>query len=135
MSKRWNHKWFGYWKYKTKKESLLYSIEAWTDEEWSLNDIGKIVKYLNNAPITLTVTPLGDLICIYCGKNLGESSRIHSDGIWVWPSSLPHFVRCHNVCLPDEFVDHIRSRNYELPKEEDVNWSNLDWPNFDNIER
>ena len=134
MIKKWNHKWFGYWKYRTIEESDLYSFEAWIDKKWKPNDKDKMIKYLNEAPIMLTVTPLGDLFCYYCGKNLGESSKQSSDGDWVWGSELGHYVRYHSIRLPDEFVDHIRSRNYELPKEEDVNWSNLDWPNFDNVE-
>lgn len=30
-----------------------------------------------------------------------------TDGAWVWPSGLSHYVRDHAVSLPDEFIAHI----------------------------
>jgi hypothetical protein len=31
------------------------------------------------------------------------------DGVWVWPEGLAHYVESHEVCLPDEFVQHALS--------------------------
>jgi hypothetical protein len=33
-------------------------------------------------------------------------SRDLTDGIWVWPEGLAHYVEVHRVGLPDEFVLH-----------------------------
>ena len=27
-----------------------------------------------------------------------------SDGVWQWPEGLVHYVECHSLRLPDEFV-------------------------------
>jgi hypothetical protein len=32
-----------------------------------------------------------------------------TDGIWVWPEGLSHYVDVHNVILPEEFVRHAMS--------------------------
>lgn len=29
-----------------------------------------------------------------------------TDGIWVWPEGLSHYVRAHSVILPEEFIAH-----------------------------
>jgi hypothetical protein len=32
-------------------------------------------------------------------------SRCLTDGVWVWPEGLAHYVEDHHVLLPDEFVE------------------------------
>jgi hypothetical protein len=41
-----------------------------------------------------------------------------TDGYWVWPEGLSHYVRDHGVTLPSEFRDHIESRPTPIPKEQ-----------------
>ena len=31
-----------------------------------------------------------------------------TDGVWLWPEGLYHYVEDHNVRLPKEFISHIR---------------------------
>lgn len=38
-----------------------------------------------------------------------------TDGLWVWPEGLSHYLRCHSVGLPEDFMVHALS-GY-LPKE------------------
>ena len=37
-------------------------------------------------------------------------SRDLTDGTWAWPEGLAHYVRDHNVVLPEEFVAHALSK-------------------------
>lgn len=39
-----------------------------------------------------------------------------TDGVWIWPGRLWHYVRDHNVRLPDEFVTHMAEQSF-LPPE------------------
>ena len=32
-----------------------------------------------------------------------------TDGVWVWPVGLAHYVEHHDVRLPDEFAAHAES--------------------------
>jgi hypothetical protein len=42
-----------------------------------------------------------------------------TDGQWVWPEGLAHYVEKHGVCLPDEFADTMRSSSWQVrPLEE-----------------
>jgi hypothetical protein len=44
-----------------------------------------------------------------CGvQSLGH--REYTDGYWVWPEGLVHYVRIHGIILPDEFVEHVMAR-------------------------
>lgn len=45
-----------------------------------------------------------------CGIASSEmGSRDLTDGTWVWPEGLAHYVESHSVNLPPRFVDHIAS--------------------------
>ena len=47
----------------------------------------------------------------YCGVNDREMGfREFTDGEWVWPEGLVHYVRSHNVVLPDEFITTATAR-------------------------
>jgi hypothetical protein len=51
-----------------------------------------------------------------CGISHSEmGSRCLSDGIWVWPEGLPHYVQEHDVYLPYEFIRTMRRRGWKIP--------------------
>ena len=37
-------------------------------------------------------------------------SRDLTDGSWVWPEGLPHYIREHGIVLPQDFNKHAQSR-------------------------
>jgi hypothetical protein len=37
-----------------------------------------------------------------------------SDGFWMWPEGLVHYVERHAVTLPEAFVEHARVRGFEV---------------------
>ncbi|MGW2641549.1 hypothetical protein [Streptomyces sp. NPDC001348] len=43
------------------------------------------------------------------------SESLLTDGTWIWPIDLIHYVRRHHVALPQELLDHIRANNYTVP--------------------
>ncbi|MFE0351279.1 hypothetical protein [Streptomyces griseoluteus] len=43
------------------------------------------------------------------------SGSLMTDGTWLWPVDLMHYVRRHHAALPQEFLDHIRANNYTVP--------------------
>jgi hypothetical protein len=44
--------------------------------------------------------------------------RDQSDGVWLWPEGLAHYVDKHGIRLPDEFVAHAASREFRPPDPE-----------------
>jgi hypothetical protein len=46
--------------------------------------------------------------------SLGCSSLV-TDGTWLWRQDFPHYVETHHVQLPEAFIAHVRSLNYQIP--------------------
>jgi hypothetical protein len=44
--------------------------------------------------------------------------REQSDGVWLWPEGLAHYVEKHGIRLPDEFVEHAAAREFRPPEPE-----------------
>ncbi len=52
-----------------------------------------------------------------CGAADGEmGSRCLTDGIWVWPEGLPHYVERHDVYLPAKFIRTMIRRGWRIPR-------------------
>jgi hypothetical protein len=122
----WNKRWFGYWGGKSIPQSGLPCVDDFADPDWRPRDKKKLLNYLEKAPVLMTSGP--SATCLVCGCDVGNNSKNHSDGVWVWPAGLSHYVREHAVVLPQAFVDHIRERKYSVLSQEDIDWSSLDWP-------
>jgi hypothetical protein len=53
-----------------------------------------------------------------CGAPVWDmGTRCLSDGEWVWPEGLAHYVECHFVRLPDEFIDSMRRKGWQMPRD------------------
>jgi len=74
------------------------------DAEWDANVRRMVADHLDAA----TPTPwefAGYSDCRFCGEPNGTGER--TDGTYVWPEGLAHYVTEHNVRLPEEFVAHV----------------------------
>jgi hypothetical protein len=38
-----------------------------------------------------------------------------TDGAWIWPADLAHYVERYHVRLPGEFVEHAAGRGWTPP--------------------
>jgi len=45
-------------------------------------------------------------------KEMGNTD--FSDGLWIWPEGLAHYVEAHNLLLPQTFISHMKESNFEL---------------------
>src|SRR5262249_50221737 len=61
----------------------------------------------------------------FCGKKwrsrgMSLSTRLLgsdelTDGEWIWPEGLPHYIEAHYVCLPEEFVARMELHGWRVP--------------------
>jgi hypothetical protein len=52
-----------------------------------------------------------------CGKPDHEMGSCDlTDGIWVWPEGLSHYVRSHAVQLPTQFLRHMEELKWKIPE-------------------
>jgi hypothetical protein len=64
---------------------------------------------------------MGYSTCRICGKHDNGNLEL-TDGTYIWPSGLEHYVREHAVRLPDEFVAHLEQVE-EANEEFRADWS------------
>jgi hypothetical protein len=51
--------------------------------------------------------------------------HILTDGIWAWPKDLVYYVKKYHCRLPEDFVEHMKSRNWEPPTKEEVDFGSI----------
>jgi hypothetical protein len=105
----------GYWH--SKEEWKLPDPHDLVDDRWEAEDRARIAHYLENAP---RVIPwLGYSFCRFdCGTPPDQMGTCDmSDGLYLWPQGLAHYIRVHHVRLPEEFIEHMRDRHFEPPPE------------------
>lgn len=76
--------------------------QGMVDEEWDAEERDQIADYLGHGLVARTY--MGYSECRICGRQNGCIEL--SDGVFVWPDGLEHYVRDHHVRLPQKFVSH-----------------------------
>jgi len=117
----------GYWSYPAHygispdpEEPVWPDIRRAVQPGWRMEEREKILAYLRQ----------GHLYCAYFGYSscrfqcrgtysiLGTAEL--TDGEWVWPDGLVHYIERHGVILPEEFVAGASARNWTVPPLEEV---------------
>jgi hypothetical protein len=80
--------------------------EDFVDTDWSPEERQGVVAWLEFWPRVRI--SMGYSSCRLCGQRngVGESS----DGTFIWPDGLAHYVRDHGVRLPRTVVEHALSQ-------------------------
>lgn len=113
---------FGYWRVRAEDGPV---VQDFIDAEWKPHDLDKIVQYLSKSPLYFAIgCPSYCTICK--GVELLAGSR--SDGAWLWPPSLSHYVTEHHVRLPDRMLKHIRDSEYRIVELDEIDEDKLDIP-------
>ncbi|MET8957120.1 hypothetical protein ACWEQN_35900 [Streptomyces sp. NPDC004129] len=77
-------------------------------------DEDRVVAYLESS--TEIYSTMGAERDVITGDEwISGAGSLVTDGTWLWPVELAHYVRNHHVALPAEFVDHIRANDYTSP--------------------
>src|SRR5713101_707910 len=108
--------------------SSLDQQAAWPDvrravrPEWRVADRERLVAYLRAGHGCRTY--LGFSACRFECRDkyrvLGNCDL--TDGEWVWPVGLSHYVDRHAVMLPDEFIASASARGWKVPPKDQVSW-------------
>jgi len=119
-------KFFGFWKASELDSEELPWVHDFTDENWNPKDKERLLAYIYNCPLVIVSGSIRTK-CLLCDDELASSDFV-SDGEWLWPKDLTHYMMKHFVRLPDKFIEHIRKMNYDCPSEIFVDWRELPWP-------
>lgn len=69
----------------------------------------------------------------YCRFRCGISDeqmgcRDLTDGAWIWPEGLVHYVEVHQVALPEEFLETMAQNSWQVPRLADLDeLRNAEW--------
>jgi hypothetical protein len=78
----------------------------------------RVVAYLETGHVhTAAPGPVFDVFD--AGTRIG-SPHLLTDGTFVWPGDLAHYVRTYHVRLAGPFVEHMLARSWEVPADIDV---------------
>ncbi|MBK1784588.1 TNT domain-containing protein [Prauserella cavernicola] len=74
----------------------------------------RILGYLYRAPVAAGRP--GSLPDIFVpGGPPNVPDAFHTDGVWVWPAAVPHYLRKYGVPPEADLLDHIRAQDYRTP--------------------
>ena len=105
----------GYWK-DTNSPHEWPDPRHVVDEDWGKDSRSTIVNYLSSGVVVHEF--LGYSSCRFgaCVPDELMGSREFSDGVWIWPEGLAHYVEHHHVKLPDDFLQHLRQARFRVPQ-------------------
>jgi hypothetical protein len=108
----------GYWL--DKDEPGWPDVRAFVDETWDERERNAVADYLDSGLIAWFQA--GFSVCRFCALMNGSAER--TDGVYVWPEGLAHYVRDHGVRLPRSIIEHIMATWDDLPNPNavDHNW-------------
>lgn len=85
------------------------------DHAWPSEERNKVLNYLRDCYSTC-YTVFERLPCYICNEFDVRSSQDMTDGGWVFPQALIHYVEQHHVVPAKPFLEHIRNNNYQVPE-------------------
>ena len=78
-------------------------VDRMIDTGWDADERDEVAAYVANG--TVARGYMGFAECRVCGQPNGNLE--FTDGTYVWPEVLAHYVAQHGVRLPQEFVSHV----------------------------
>lgn len=92
---------------------------ALVDLEWDPDERAEVASYLRRGFIARRY--LGLSRCRFCDSPVGALEL--SDGVFLWPEGLAHYVEAHAVRLPERFMNRVRVVTESLESAEvDEQW-------------
>ena len=82
------------------------AVENFVDMGWDADEREFVVSYLQSGVMVWGC--MGFSLCRFCGQENGNLEL--SDGHFMWPDGLAHYVAEHGVRLPDLFIHHSVAR-------------------------
>jgi hypothetical protein len=114
----------GYWRGPNTPE--LPDPHDFVDPSWGRYDRRRVQQYLEDGMVARVYRGMSS--CRFCGELVGH--REQTDGTYLWPEGLAHYVAEHDVRLPAEFVRHALGTAHDL-EHRDVDtawWTSLEGP-------
>jgi len=83
-------------------------VKDFIDPNWEERERNIVINYLEAGEEKKAWC--GCSTCRICGK-WNNGSTCLTDGKWIWPEGLSHYLREHHVKPPQEFVDYVLKKS------------------------
>lgn len=107
----------GFWWPGSDKDGLEYPpVEHFIIPGWynhHKQELDELVRFLAAGKVANAYK--GSSSCRLCGKSNGSTEL--TDGTWLWPSGLSHYLTAHDVRLPPRFVEYVHGKFMDKLKE------------------
>jgi len=105
------------------------------DVSWDAEARRRTVRHLESGALVNQYR--GISTCRFCDQDNGSAEI--TDGIYCWPEGLAHYVRQHEVRLPDEFLQHVEAFTAPLsvpqPTFDQFGMRDRNWPGLEFADR
>ncbi|HKS48811.1 MAG TPA: TNT domain-containing protein [Amycolatopsis sp.] len=78
------------------------------------SEVPLLLRYLERQPEVLVSSGLGP-DAFSGGADVDVPQSYHTDGTWVWPAAVPHYLRKYGLPPEPDFLAHIRRRGFQPP--------------------
>ena len=105
----------GFWR--SEREPFLPDPKTFVDESWDASERQGVIAYLESS-YYMPVAQGGPSWCRFgCSPRPTDiGTQDLTDGTWLFPEGLVHYLRSHAVKPPAEFLEHIRRSDYRVPE-------------------
>jgi hypothetical protein len=104
----------GFWW--SEDEPLLPHPRDFVDESWDEDERRRVIAYLESAYLMPYVSCGPSWCRLGCpGIPADIGCQELTDGTWLFPEGLAHYVRHHGVKPPEAFLDHLRGSGFTMP--------------------
>lgn len=111
----------GYWNGGHGQNAQYPDPASLVDPAWDADEREDVAIYLRYGVVARAY--LGPSPCRLCEDRRVNGNLELTDGVYVWPEGLAHYVAEHAVRLPQEFVEHIHRMHQKLDDVEvDEGW-------------
>jgi len=84
------------------------------DSNESMEHEEEIARYLRSHNVINSYR--GSSTCRICNDRWNGSKEM-SDGVYIWPEGLAHYINEHKTTLPTEFIEHILANPADIDLE------------------
>jgi len=114
----------GYWR--SDDEPEWPDPTDFIDLAWDRRERQGVAMYLDNGTVPWVQAGVSE--CRICGAPNGSAE--FTDGVYLWPEGLSHYVREHVVRLPRSIVEHIHEADKLRPWDVDKDWWKVARPDW-----
>ena len=93
---------------------------SFVDSSWDAEERQLVVEHLKRG--MMIQAWMGFSACRFCGTANGNLDL--TDGVYLWPQGLAHYVDEHAIRLPEEFVEHVPASTRTCPQKPTGGWVN-----------